>query len=45
MQNVFGFQHKKTLIQRMRESSWESFVQGSNIIFCEKHEINVPEKL
>ncbi|XP_016162244.1 zinc finger MYM-type protein 1-like [Arachis ipaensis] len=31
----------KTLIQRMRESSWEAFIKEV-ILFCEKHEVEVP---
>ncbi|XP_025692337.1 uncharacterized protein [Arachis hypogaea] len=30
----------KTLIQRMRESSWEAFIKDV-ILFCEKHEVEV----
>ncbi|XP_016199761.1 uncharacterized protein LOC107640775 [Arachis ipaensis] len=32
----------KTLIQRMRESSWEAFIKEV-ILFCEKHEVEVPD--
>ncbi|XP_015932200.1 uncharacterized protein LOC107458503 [Arachis duranensis] len=31
----------KTLIQRMRESSWEAFIKEV-VLFCEKHEVEVP---
>ncbi|XP_016177983.1 zinc finger MYM-type protein 1-like [Arachis ipaensis] len=32
----------ETLIQRMRESSWEAFIKEV-ILFCEKHEVEVPD--
>ncbi|XP_015953224.1 uncharacterized protein LOC107477682 [Arachis duranensis] len=32
----------KTLIQKMRESSWEAFLKEV-ILFCEKHEVEVPD--
>nr|XP_025653256.1 zinc finger MYM-type protein 1-like [Arachis hypogaea] len=32
----------KTLIQRMRESSWEAFIKEV-ILFCEKHEVEVSD--
>ncbi|XP_016178785.1 uncharacterized protein LOC107621265 [Arachis ipaensis] len=32
----------KTLIQIMRESSWEAFIKEV-ILFCEKHEVEVPD--
>ncbi|XP_016169718.1 zinc finger MYM-type protein 1-like [Arachis ipaensis] len=32
----------KTLIQRMRKSSWEAFIKEV-ILFCEKHEVEVPD--
>ncbi|XP_015946355.1 uncharacterized protein LOC107471406 [Arachis duranensis] len=32
----------KTLIQRMRESSWEAFIKEV-ILFCEKHEVELQE--
>ncbi|XP_057755436.1 uncharacterized protein LOC130974584 [Arachis stenosperma] len=32
----------KTLIQRIRESSWEAFIKEV-ILFCEKHEVEVPD--
>ncbi|XP_025692312.1 uncharacterized protein [Arachis hypogaea] len=32
----------KTLIQRMRESSWKDFIKEV-ILFCEKHEVQVPD--
>ncbi|XP_025632738.1 uncharacterized protein [Arachis hypogaea] len=33
----------KTLIQRMRESSWEAFIKEV-ILFCEKHEVELQER-